>query len=97
MHGAWGPWHRWYHGSPCGWACDGRLRKSRNMGTFPEPSNQGGCYKNGGGGGRMGRGKGDGVGAKHVLAGTLVPDAFISFGLFNILLPYQVVNTYING
>jgi len=64
---------------------------------FPSRRIRGGCYKNGGGGGRMGRGKGDGVGAKHVLAGTLVPDAFISFGLFNILLPYQVVNTYING
>jgi hypothetical protein len=45
----------------------------------------GGCYKNWAGGWRMGRGKGDGVGAKHVLAGTFVPDAFISFGLFNIL------------
>jgi hypothetical protein len=32
----------------------------------------------------MGRGKGDGVGAKHVLAGTFVPDTFIFFGLFNI-------------
>jgi hypothetical protein len=26
----------------------------------------------------------DGVGAKHVLAGTFVRDTFISFGLFNI-------------
>jgi hypothetical protein len=48
----------------------------------------------------MGRGVGDGGagGARHVLAGTFVPEAFISFGLFNIFpyfpSPYQVVNTY---
>jgi hypothetical protein len=29
-------------------------------------------------------GQGEGVGAKHVLAGTFVRDAFISFGLFNV-------------
>jgi hypothetical protein len=31
-----------------------------------------------------GQGEGGSLGAKHVLAGTFVPDAFISFGLFNI-------------
>jgi hypothetical protein len=43
-----------------------------------------GCYKNEGGGGTMGKGKGDGVGAKHVFASTFIPDPFISFGMFNI-------------
>jgi hypothetical protein len=41
----------------------------------------------------MGRGKGDGLGEKHVFAGTFVPDAFISFGLFNIFHYVEAVKS----